>query len=132
MSSVEPLPPEVVSFARTHLRSLNDLTALIQCVESTPRWWDAGTLARDTGLSASDARRSLDHLARGNLLDIKITGDVRYAFSPGTDVLRDLALAFVAAFRSRPAAVLQLVAGSGRPSVRDFADAFRIRRDDDS
>jgi len=129
---VESLPPDVVSFVTTHVRSLNDLQVLIHCIETADRWWDPAALSRDTGISVNEARHALDHLARGNLLDIKITGAVRYSFAPGTDALRDSALACAAAFRAHPLAVIQLVAGVPGRSLRDFANAFRIRRDDDS
>ena len=129
---MESLPPDVVSFITTYLRSLDDLQVLIHCIETIDRWWDAAALSRETGISVNEARHALDHLARGNLLDIKITGDVRYCFAPGTDALRHAALACAAAFRAHPVAVLQLVADAPGRSLRDFANAFRIRRDDHS
>ena len=129
---VESLPPAIVSFVMTHLRSLHELQVLLHCIETADRWWDASALSRDIGISVTDARHALDHLARGNLLDIKITGDVRYSFAPGTDALRDAALACAAAFRARPVAVIELVADAPGRAIRDFANAFRIRRDDHS
>lgn len=126
------LPPVVVEFAAQHLRTLEQLQVLMTCVEGRDRWWDAGSMGRELGLGATAARQALDHLARGNLLDIRITGDVRYQFNPGTAELEEAALACAAAYRTNPVAVVQLVAGSSRRSVRDFADAFRIRRDDSS
>jgi hypothetical protein len=33
-------------------------------------------------------------------------------------------------YRANPAAVINLVAGAPGRSVRDFADAFRVRKDD--
>jgi hypothetical protein len=129
---VETLPSDVVSFVATYLRSLGDLQVLMSCIETPGRWWDASALARETGIGVEATRHSLDHLARGNLLDIRITGDVRYSFAPGTDALRKAARACAAAFRAQPVAVIQLIADSPRRSLRDFADAFRIRHDDHS
>jgi hypothetical protein len=126
------LPPEIADFARQYIGSLEDLQVLMTCLDGRDRWWDAATMGREIGIGTTTARRALDHLARGNLLDIRITGDVRYQFNPGTEELLTAAQAFAAAYRSNPVAVVQLVAGTARRSVRDFADAFRIRRDDDS
>ena len=114
----------------TSLRA--DLQVLMLCAEAPERWWDASGMAREAGISVAAARHALDHLVRHNLLDIRVTGDVRYSFSPGTDDVREAAVACAAAYRSRPIAVVQLVAEAHRGSLRDFADAFRIRRDDDS
>ena len=66
-----------------------------------------------------------------NLLDIRITGDIRYQYRPGTPELRESAEACVAAFRTRPLDLVQLVTGPSATSVRDFADAFRLRRKQD-
>jgi len=108
------------------------LQVLMQCIDGPGRWWDASTMARETGISGAAAERALDHLARKNLLDIRVTAEVRYTFSPGTDALRDEALAFAAAYRSRPVGVIQLITEDRRSHIRDFAEAFRIRRHDDS
>ena len=123
-------PPEVVEFAALHIASLEDLHVLLSCLEARERWWDAAGMARLLGISVSAARRSLDRLARGNLLDIRIRDDIRYQFKPGTAAIEAAAVACRTAYRADPIAMVQLVTGSYR-SVRDFADAFRIRRDDD-
>jgi hypothetical protein len=125
------LTPEVISFATRYIGGLDELQVLLTCLETRERWWDAGGMARELGIGESAARRALDHLCRGNLLDIRVTGDVRYQFQPGTSELEASALACAAAYRANPLAVAKLVTDSRSRYVRDFADAFRIRRDDD-
>ena len=126
-----PVPPPVLAFVAEHIRSLEELQLLLVVVQSPDRWWDATAAARELGIATSDARRGLDALAARNLLDIRITGDLRYQFRPGTEELRVAARATEEAYRMNPLAVVQLVAQTGRRGLRDFADAFRIRRDDD-
>ena len=125
------LSPQVIEFAARYVVSLDDLQVLLTCMQGRDRWWDADGMGRQLSIGASAARRSLDRLARGNLLDIRITGDVRYQFNPGTPTLEASAQACAAAYHANPIAVVQLVTGSGRRNLRDFADAFRIRDDDD-
>lgn len=115
-----------------HIRSLEELQLLVTLIQTPDRWWDARAVADELGLPTSVARRGLDSLASRNLLDIRITGDVRYQFRPGTDELREAALAFEEAYRARPLAVVQVVTGTAKRGIRAFADAFRIRRDDDT
>jgi predicted ArsR family transcriptional regulator len=126
-----PVPSTVSAFLADHIRSLEELQLLIVMVQAPDRWWDATTAARELGIDPPAARRGLDALAKRNLLDIRITGDVRYQFGPGTDDLRAAARATEDAYRTNPLAVVQLVAQTGKRGLRDFADAFRIRRDDD-
>ena len=124
-----PLPPVVLAFVADHIRSLEELQLLMAVIHAPERWWDAATAARELILPLSVARRTLDHFAAHNLLDIRITGDVRYQFHPGTDDLRAAARACVEAYDAHPQEMVELV--KGKMSVRDFSDAFRIRRDDD-
>lgn len=123
------LPAGVADFITSHLTSLADLQVLLTCIDAAERWWSPAVIARELNVTTGAARKSLDHLARRTLLDIRISDDVRYRFSPVTPQLTADALACAAAFRKNPLSVLELF-GRSR-SVRDFADAFRIKRHDD-
>jgi hypothetical protein len=124
----DTLSPSVVAFVAEHVRTLAELQLLMAIIESGDRWWDARSASRELGLTLQDARRALDHFGAHNLLDIRITEDVRYQYHPGTVELRESAEACALAFRSRPLDLAQLVTGPSARSVRDFADAFRVRR----
>jgi DNA-binding IclR family transcriptional regulator len=123
--------PDVLAFLAAHLSSLEQFQLLLHLMQAEDRWWDSQTVARELAIPAGDAHAALDHLAKHNLLDIRITGDVRYRFSPGTAELEAGARACAEEFRRVPVEVLAAVTRGGPTSVRDFADAFRIRRDDD-
>jgi hypothetical protein len=125
------LPPLVVAFLTEHISTLEQFQVLLRLIQSPERWWDAAAAARELGMTERDAQDTLDQLAKHNLLDIRITGEVRYQFRPGTDALRKAAIASADTFRLRPVQVLQALTGDRRRNLRDFADAFRIRRDDD-
>lgn len=118
-------------FVATHLRSLDDLQLLVLLIQSDERWWDADSAARELRVPLRAARTGLDRLASQNLLDIRITGDVRYQFRPGTEDLRQAAVACCEAYRANPLAVTTLVSSATRRGLKDFADAFRIRKDGD-
>ena len=123
-----PFPPSVVAFVTDHVRTRAELQLLMAMIQSGDRWWDARAAAHESGLSVQEARRALDYFGAHNLVDIRITGDVRYQYRPGTSTLRESAEACAAAFRTRPLDLAQLVTGPSPNSVRDFADAFRVRR----
>ena len=57
------------------------------------------------------ARTALDRLTRSNLLDIRITGDVRYRFRPVTSELESQALALVDAYRRNPMQATEAIRG---------------------
>ena len=113
------------------LNSLQDLELLLVLIEDRERWWDARAIAKQTGDSSSSTGRALDRLAGQNLLDIRVTDDVRFRYRPGTVELEKAGAALLDAYRRNPLTIIKLVAASRPRSAADFADAFRMRRDDD-
>jgi hypothetical protein len=127
----EQIAPQVTAFITAHVKSAEALQVLMLLVQSPDRWWDAAAVRRETGLAASIAGRALQQLASSNLLDIKVTGDVRYRFAPGTPDLQVAAGACCDLYYRTPWLLVSALPGVTRRSLSDFADAFRIRRDDD-
>jgi DNA-binding IclR family transcriptional regulator len=122
----------VIAFAESYVASVDELVVLLALAEST-RWWDAKMLARELGMPPVTAGRILDHLAGRNFLDIRVTDDVRYQFRPASAELSRAVTEFTDAYRRHPAEVMRtVVRKSSDRSARDFADAFRIRRDESS
>ena len=105
---MESLSALVTDFAARYLTSLEDLRVLAACMDDRERWWDAPGMARQLSVTIAAARISLDQLARSNLLDIRITGDVRYRFRPGSVELEAQANGFAAAYRADPVRIVQL------------------------
>ena len=122
--------PIVAAFLARHVRTLDELQLLMSIIQSGDRWWDVASAARELGMTATDARAALDRFAARNLLDLRLGEDVRYQFCPGTPELRAAAHDTLEAYRGNPIAVARAVTPKTR-GIADFADAFRIRRDDD-
>jgi len=129
--SQHEIAPLVLTFLAHHVTKLEQFQLLLLVAQADERWWDARAAARELGVTEAVARAALDHLAKHNLLDIRITGDVRYQFRPGTEALGAAVRACADEFRRAPLQMLAAVTGRKPNSIRDFADAFRIRRDDD-
>ena len=120
----------VARFIGEHIDTREKLELLALLIESSDRWWDAASAAEVLGVTTGAARQMLERFAAQNLLEIRVTGDVRYQYRPGDPQLAASALEFVNTFRTNRLGVLRMVA-PGRDNLRDFADAFRIRRHDD-
>lgn len=124
------IPAAATRFMDRHIASADELALLVAMIDAPERWWDPTIVSREFGLPERVARVMLDRFATANLLDIRVTADVRYRFHPGSSELECHASAFAEAYHANPAAVVQYVARSARRGVRDFADAFRIRNDE--
>jgi hypothetical protein len=130
MNPPDSIAPTARQFIESHVTSLDELEVLIAVVEAPSRWWDPGLVAHETGVSRHAAQAILERFAARNLLDIRITAEVRYQFRPGTEELEQGAIAVISAYHTAPRAVIRLVTERGRHSLRDFADAFRFRDHD--
>jgi hypothetical protein len=127
---VSPLPSGIRAFIERSVRSLDHLQ-LLEAVANAPAiWWDADAAARHLGIRPGAARKVLDDLARSNLLDIRVTDDVRYQYRPTTAELESIVNECLAEYRRDPVRVVRAVA-SARRDIERFAEAFRIRRDAD-
>lgn len=125
------LPHRVVAFVRDHVKTLEQLEVLALLSKSSERWWDAAAVAEALGLSVTITREALERFASHNLLAISITTDLRYQLQPGTEMLRDASEQFAEACRTKRGAIFRLVTDAQQRAMRDFADAFRLRRHDD-
>jgi hypothetical protein len=125
------IAPGVRRFVESHVPSLEHLEVLALLIRTADQWWDAGGVEQELGISPDAGRRILEDLASGNLLEIRVTTDVRYQFRPGEAEVREAAAAFAEAYATQRLAVTRLVARPSNRNIRAFADAFRIQRDDD-
>ena len=131
MGDPAQLPATVIRFIEAHVPSLAHLELLLLLMQAPGRWWDAPAVAAELGIGTDAARRALDHLASSNLLAIRVTADVRYQYQPGRADLAEAAAIVADTYRQQRLAVLEVVARPDKRGLRSFADAFRIRRDDD-
>ena len=125
------LGPVVTAFLARHVRNLDELQLLMSIIQSGDRWWDVAAATREVGITAADARAALDRFAAQNLLDLRLGEDLRYQFCPGTEDLRAAARETLDAYRRNPIAVARGLAPPAGRGITDFADAFRIRKDED-
>ena len=125
------ISPPALAFMDDHIASAEELALLVALVEAPSRWWDPAIVSRELGIPAGFARAILDRFAAENLLDMRVTDDVRYQFRPGTPELQEGAVAVANAYRAHPVAVVQHLAQGGARSVRDSAAVVSVdhRRD---
>ena len=122
------LPSDVVQFVNDAVDSIEQLELLVMLIESPHHWWDAVSAGRALGINPGRMQRDLERLATRNLLAVNLGNDVSYRFEPGSPTLRASSQAFAAAYRKNSRALLRLAADRENRAIRDFADAFRIRR----
>ena len=116
----QPLPPDIAAFIREHLLSIDEIEALAAMSHAPKRWWDAKLMCGELGTELSASRFILDHLAVLNLLDIRLTDDVRYRLHPGTPELQRMVRCLVSVYGTNRAAVVRAIARVARRGGLDF------------
>jgi hypothetical protein len=123
-----PLSEATRQFLREAIGSVERLDILLFLQRHAERRWTLPALADAVRMPEPLVEASLDRLASGNLVDVRIAQEILYQYSPGTNDLRQLITDVVQAHYRDRRGVIAVVASPVSESARLFADAFRLRR----
>jgi hypothetical protein len=124
----QDLSRDLEAFLAEHISSVEDLEILAALLDAQTRWWDSRALAAHLSAEDNAVRHVLERFASRNLLDIRISDDVRYQLRPGTASLAQSMEEFATVYKRSPSILFSWVTRRAPRSVRDLADAFRIKR----
>ena len=119
-------------FLRAHLDNYEQLLILQLVARTRERTWTAEAVARELRLSPSEVAGALDCLCARNLLDIRISGELNFRYSPGSEELRARTEAFLSLLAREPVAMAKVMLEHQRTRERStalqaFVDAFMLR-----
>ena len=126
--SVEDIPEDVRAFILEHIHSVEQLDALLLLRRTRPRVWTAASLAEELRTSdLSAAARLRDLVSRGFVRE-EGGGFVYAAVAQGQDTIIGRLAAAYATYRYT---TIELIFSKPIENIRNFARAFRLRKDDD-
>jgi hypothetical protein len=117
------------AFILENIGSVVQLEALLLLRRSGVAW-TVQALARELRVEPSGALEQLTTLWRRGLLD-RLENPERYAYAPRTPATAACVDALAAAYEDRRVTVISLIYSRPQDTVRVFADAFRLRKDED-
>lgn len=122
------LTPSLAWFARRHFRSLEDIEIVLLLWTSSERWWSPDEVAREIRSTSTICSDSLQRLCPA-LLDAT-TEPETYRFRAAADSHTLAAIASLdELYRVQRHEMIRFLAQLPSTGVRDFADAFRLKRD---
>jgi hypothetical protein len=124
MTASPQLPDEVREFVERNLDTVAQLEGLLLMRESATARWSAPQLAARLYISAQDAQTVLAALHRRQLLEV---ADGEFGYAPANEGLRVGVDRLAAAYPRHLIAITRLIHAKPSASVRNFADAFRLR-----
>ena len=125
------LPKEVAALVARDVHSPAQLETLLAVHFEPEEWWTAARLGRHLGLPEWMVRERLEDLASRGFLEVKTAEDVAFRYSPTSAETAAAVSSLARIYHERPAGVLSLIRASRPDPVRAFADAFRLREEEE-
>ncbi len=126
------LPEEVRRFIAEHIDSVEQLETLLLLYQHPERTWDAESVARELRIASVSAGERLEDMTHSGLMARKEGKPVEYRYASESAMLDEAVRGLAKAYSERRVSVINLIFSKPVDKIRTFADAFRIRRDDDN
>ena len=124
------LSDSLQDFLRRYIDSVEQLEILL-LLRSSGRPWTASEITRELATSAVSAAARLDSLASARLAVRSGDGDGRtYAYKPADAKIRRAVDELAEVYPRRRVAIITFIFAAPDDSLRDFSNAFRLRRKD--
>lgn len=129
--STNGLPNIVREFIIEHIDSVEQVEILLLLRQKTGRTWTAEAMARELRIAVSSAATRLADLKKlGFVVPVDgAPGEYRYA--PRTPELDETVRGLSEAYSERRVTVINLIFSKPIDKIRTFADAFRLRKEDE-
>jgi len=126
------LPSALREFVSRCVPSVEHLETLLLLRRTADRWWTAQAVDAELGTPSASGPRRLEELCSLGFLDVRVAEDIHYRYAPTSPDKDGQLQALAEVYHARPLSVLRLMAARPLGAVRDFADAFRITKKDDT
>jgi hypothetical protein len=120
---------QVDQFIIEQIDSVPHLEALLLLFNSRPRVWSAEEMAKSLYVRNEAASKILDGLLQRTLIALDPGGPDHFFYSPGDHGRNCLLEAVDAIYRKEVVRVSSMIHSKGSAGIRDFARAFRIKKD---
>jgi hypothetical protein len=120
---------QVALFIIEQIDSVPQLEALLLLFNSRPKGWSIETMAKSLYVRSDMAARILDSLLQRKLIAVDSDRPDVFFYASEDDYQNRLVEAVDAVYRKEVVRVSSLIHSKGSAGVRDFARAFRIKKD---
>lgn len=125
------LPEAVRRLIADHIDSVEQLEILLLLQQHPERSWTAESVARELRISPLSAGDRLKDMARSAILSRLQGSEAEYRYAPESPQMAEAVAGLATAYSERRVTVINLIFSKPVDKIRTFADAFRLRRDDD-
>lgn len=126
----QPLFVEIQRFILANIESVAEVEALLLLRATRERAWSAQALALRLYIDERQTGEILKQLADRQFLIPDDGADVSYRYEPRSAELREGVDRLAQVYSTHLIAVTNLIHSKSKSKVQEFANAFRIRKDD--
>jgi len=119
-------------FIRANIDSVPQLEGLVLLWESHPASWTGAELAARLYISPDNAVEVLRSLIRIGMVAETTSSPVRYSYASRSALQDQLMLDVCATYRRELLRVSHMIHSKASPGVREFARAFRLKKEQDT
>jgi hypothetical protein len=130
MVSPSDLPADVLEFIESRIDSVPHMEALLLLWETAPDPWEVEQIAARIYVATPAAVQILRDLVRHRLVRAAGEEPARFAYDSEWDLGGTIMAKVAAAYRQNLVLVAHVIHSKASTSVREFARAFEIKKDD--
>ena len=124
----EPFPSNIRQFILRSIDSVAQLEALLLLRANPQQKWDISSVAKRLYITEQETASLLANLCEQGLVVLKELGE--YAYQPASTDLTQLVDSLAEIYTRHLVPVTNLIHSKPRTRMQEFADAFRIRKDE--
>jgi DNA-binding Lrp family transcriptional regulator len=125
------LPDEVRRFIAHHIESVEQVEILLLLYQHSERAWSAEAVARELRIAPRSAGERMEGMMRSGLLSRQGVSPEEYRYAPRDTKLEEGVRGLSAEYALRRVTIVNFIYSKPIDKIRTFADAFRLKKDDD-
>lgn len=125
----DDLPQDIRQFLDACIDSIEQLQVLLLLNSNPDRSWSTTEIATELRSVDTAIEKRMADLYQRNILERKVELHDRHQFTPSSDRMRELVQGLAHQNQVRPYQVIDAIYSGPSKSIRDFADAFKVRGD---
>lgn len=129
--SREDVGAEARKFLADHIESVLELEALLLLAADPARAWIASEVARELRVDAGWAGPQLSRLCGRGVLACDASPQPHYRFAPSSPKMEQAVRELASAYATRRVTIISLIFAKPTDKLKSFADAFRLRREEE-
>jgi hypothetical protein len=127
----DAIPANVQNFITGHIRSIAQLELLLLQADKPARTLTVMEAAKELYTAEAMTLPLLESLRVIGLVSVDDSPEPRYAYAPKTTELAATVAQLAQAYRERRVTIINLIYSAPLEQLRNFSDAFRIRKQED-